>query len=151
MARYALVIGIAIYDNFPNLTKAATDAEAIARLLEKHGKFQDVKRFPARWIKDESRFEVALDKPLKSNELREALKTFLLEQAHKQEALIYFAGHGFEVASWTGEKEGYLATSDCTSNGQNAILLDDFNVLIGKSDLSNLVVLLDCCHAGSIL
>lgn len=34
MARYALVIGIATYDHFRNLPKAATDAEAIACLLE---------------------------------------------------------------------------------------------------------------------
>jgi Caspase domain len=36
MARYALVISIAKYDHFRNLDKAATDAEAIAKLLEQH-------------------------------------------------------------------------------------------------------------------
>lgn len=36
MPQYALVIGIANYDNFRNLPKAATDAEAIALLLEQH-------------------------------------------------------------------------------------------------------------------
>ena len=150
MAKYALVIGIAAYDNFRNLPKAVTDAEAIAQILEERGNFQEVQRLPGRCIKGESksRWVVAEDTPLTGKKLRETLKTFLLEQAHKQEALIYFAGHGFEVASWTDDKKGYLATSDCSSNGRNGISLDKLNVLIGKSELSNLVMLLDCCHAG---
>ncbi len=51
----------------------------------------------------------------------------------------------------TGEPKGYLATSDCNKDGQNAIAFDDLNTLIGKSQLSSLVVLLDCCYAGSFL
>ncbi|WP_414519397.1 caspase family protein [Nostoc sp. PCC 9305] len=64
---------------------------------------------------------------------------------------MYFAGHGFEAPSLTGEPKGYLATSDCNKDGQNAIAFDDFNTLIAKSQLSSLVVLLDCCYAGSLL
>lgn len=152
MARYALVIGIANYEKIsPNLPKAATDAEAIAQILEKQGNFQDVERLPRRWIKEENCWEVAQDKKLTGKDLGEALKIFLLEKAKHQEALIYFAGHGLEVASWTDEKKGFLATSDCNSDGRNGILLDDLNVLISKSEVSNLVMLLDCCHAGYAL
>ncbi|MFB2969287.1 caspase family protein [Aerosakkonema sp. BLCC-F183] len=152
MVRYALVIGIANYEKIsPNLPKAVTDAEAIAQILEKKGNFQDVERLPRRWIKEENRWEVALDKKLTAKDLGEALKKFLLEKAKHQEALIYFAGHGLEVASWTDEKKGFLATSDCSSDGRNGIWLDDLNKLIGKSEVSNLVMLLDCCHAGYAL
>ncbi len=76
---------------------------------------------------------------------------FLLEKAKNHEALIYFAGHGFEAPTLTGKRKGYLATSDCTSDGQNAIAFDDFNDLIRESELGSLVVLLDCCYAGSML
>ncbi|BBD70543.1 diguanylate cyclase [Nostoc commune NIES-4072] len=76
---------------------------------------------------------------------------FLLEKAKNHEALIYFAGHGFEAPTLTGNQKGYLATFDCTSDGQNAIAFDDFNDLIHKSQLASLVVLLDCCYAGSFL
>ncbi|MEQ8975656.1 MAG: caspase family protein [Coleofasciculus sp. C1-SOL-03] len=151
MARYALVIGIANYNNFSNLEKAVVDAEAIAQRLERHGNFQEVKRLPRKWLNDENRWAVASDKRLKGKELGDELRTFLLEQAVKNEAVVYFAGHGFPVSSCLGVAEGYLATSDCTEDGRNAILLRHLNALIAQSDLSSLVILLDCCYAGTLL
>ncbi|MDP8966530.1 MAG: caspase family protein, partial [Cyanobacteriota bacterium] len=151
MARYALVIGVAAYNNFRNLEKAVTDAEAIAQLLERQGNFQEVKRLPAKWLKDESRWAIAGDKKLTGKELGNALRLFLLEQAAKNEAVIYFAGHGFPVSSCMGVEEGYLATSDCAEDGRNAIPLRHFNALMVESDLSSLVVMLDCCYAGTLL
>ena len=150
MARYALVIGIAKYDNFPNLPKAVNDAENIAQLLKEHGWF-DVQPLPGKLIESENRWQVTPDKKLLGKELGQALRLFLLEKAKGSEALIYFAGHGFEAPSLTGEPKGYLATSDCNKDGQNAIAFDDLNTLIAKSQLSSLVVLLDCCYAGSLL
>ena len=151
MARYALVIGVAAYNNFRNLEKAVTDAEAIAQLLERQGNFQEVKRLPAKWLKNESRWVVGADKKLTGKELGKELRTFLLEQAVKNEAVIYFAGHGFPVSSCMGVEQGYLATSDCYEDGRNAIPLRDFNTLMVESDLSSLVVMLDCCYAGTLL
>ncbi|MCL6754572.1 caspase family protein, partial [Nostoc sp. CCCryo 231-06] len=151
MPRYALVIGIDKYDNFTNLPKAVNDAEKIAQLLREHGQF-DVQPLPGKLIEGENRWQVTPDKKLTGKELGQTLRTFLLEKAKGSEALIYFAGHGFEALSLTGEPEGFLATSDCNKvDGQNAIAFDDLNTLIGKSQLSNLVVLLDCCYAGSFL
>jgi len=137
MARYALVIGVAAYNNFRNLEKAVTDAEALAQLLERQGNFQEVKRLPAKWLKDESRWVVGADKKLTGKELGNALRTFLLEQAVKNEAVIYFAGHGFPASSCMGVEQGYLATSDCYEDGRNAIPLRDFNTLMVESDLSS--------------
>ncbi|MEH2061490.1 MAG: ATP-binding protein [Nostoc sp.] len=151
MPRYALVIGIAKYDNFTNLPKAVNDAEKIAELLREHGRF-DVQPLPGKLIESENRWQVTPDKKLTGKELGQTLRTFLLEKAKGSEALIYFAGHGFEALSLTGEPEGFLATSDCHKvDGQNAIAFDDLNTLIAKSQLSSLVVLLDCCYAGSFL
>ena len=150
MARYALVVGIAQYDNFRNLDKAATDAVAIVRLLQVHGQYQ-VEPLPKRLVAAENRWELATDKKLTGKDLGQTLETFLLEQANGHEALLYFAGHGFEVPGLGSKKKGYLATSDCTSDGRNAILFSDLNDLIRESSLSSLVVILDCCHAGSFL
>jgi hypothetical protein len=150
MARYALVLGIAKYDNFTNLPKAVNDAEHIAQLLREQGRF-DVQPLPSKLIESENRWQIALDKKLTGKQLGEALRIFLLEKAKGAEALIYFAGHGFEAPSLTGIKKGYLATSDCNKDGQNAIAFDDLNSLIAESELSSLVVLLDCCYAGSLL
>jgi WD40 repeat protein/energy-coupling factor transporter ATP-binding protein EcfA2 len=150
MARYAFVVGISKYDNFRNLEKAATDAAALARIFQTHGQYQ-VEPLPKRLVEAENRWELAIDKKLTGKDLGQALETFLLERAKDQEALIYFAGHGFEVPGLGRRKKGYLATSDCTSDGRNAILFSDLNDLIRESSLSNLVLILDCCHAGSFL
>ena len=120
MARYALVIGIANYNHFRNLPKAVTDAENIARVLREHGRF-DVQPLPGKLIEGENRWCVAPDKELTGEKLGSALRQFLEEKAKNHEALIYFAGHGFEAPTLTGKQKGYLATFDCSSDGQNAI------------------------------
>lgn len=152
MARYALVVGIAKYERLPSLTKPHTDAEAIAQLLGQHGTFQEIKRLPATWNTERNSYEVAY-KPLTGKELGQALRQFLLEQADKGEAIIYFSGHGVSVEDNLGRRKGYLVTSDCTLEtlDTRGISLDSLNQLIEESNLSSLVVLLDCCHAGYAL
>jgi ABC-type uncharacterized transport system fused permease/ATPase subunit len=159
MARYALVIGIAEYKKpLRSLPKTTTDAEAIAQRLEQCGNFQEVKRFPARWNAEQERYEM-LAKAVTGAELGQVLKTFLLQQAKDNEALIYFTGHGITVANLLGTHRAYLVTSDCTIQIENqqvveqqrGIDFDDLNALIRESSLSSLVMLLDCCHSGSFL
>ncbi|WP_017318320.1 nSTAND1 domain-containing NTPase [Mastigocladopsis repens] len=157
MARYALVIGIAEYQSpsLPRLSKTINDAEAVARLLEEYGDFQSVQRLPQRWNKDKNGYEIGAQK-LTGAQLGQELRTFLLEQAAKNEALIYFSGHGFTISDNLGQQKGYLATSDCQIEvvgneiveQKYGIPLDSFNELIRDSELSSLVVLLDCCHSG---
>ncbi len=153
MARYALVVGIAEYGNSSlNLTKSTIDAEAVAQLLEQHGNFQEVKRLPRRWNRDRNCYEVA-HKRLTGIDFGKVLREFLLEQALKSEALIYFSGHGITVSDILGRQKGYLATSDCTLETieKHGIALDSLNALIREADLSSLIVLLDCCHSGYFL
>lgn len=149
MAKYALVIGLDQYDHFSNLKSAAKDAEAIAQLLEQHQ--YHVTRLPRKLV-GENQCAIASDKPLSQKELGKELRSFFRERAKHQEAILYFAGHGFRVSdALTGEEEGYLATSNATKEGQNAIPFDSLNKLMGKAELSSLVVMMDCCYAGSLL
>jgi WD40 repeat protein/energy-coupling factor transporter ATP-binding protein EcfA2 len=158
MARYALIIGITEYQSphLSRLPKAATDAEIVAQVLEQYGDFQ-VKRLPESWTPDKKR-KVG-QKKLTGAELGQELETLLLKQAAGSEALIYFAGHGFTISDNLGEQQGFLATSDCQIEmvGKEAveqkygISIESLNRLIGKSDLSSLVMLLDCCHSGYFL
>ncbi|MDZ7969568.1 MAG: caspase family protein [Nostoc sp. DedSLP03] len=160
MARYALVIGIAEYlsPSLPRLSKTTNDAEAIAQLLELYGDFQSVKRLPQRWNKDKNGYEIAASK-VTGAQLGQDLRTFLLEQAANNEALIYFSGHGFTISDNLGQQKGYLASSDCQiefKENENVeqkygIPLDSLNDLIQESQLSSLVMLLDCCHSGYFL
>jgi len=160
MTRYALIIGISQYSSvsLPPLSKATTDAERVAQVLEKYGAFQEVKRLPARWEQSKECYEVVA-KPLNSAELGQTLRQFLLKQAARNEALIYFAGHGITVSDNLGQQKGYLATSDCIVeiedkqivDQKRAIALDSLNELIAQSELSSLIVILDCCHSGYFL
>jgi WD40 repeat protein/energy-coupling factor transporter ATP-binding protein EcfA2 len=160
MARYALVIGIAEYisPSLPRLSKTINDAEAIAQLLEQYGDFQSVQRLPQRWNKDKNGYEMAAQK-VTGAQLGQDLRNFLLEQAANNEALIYFSGHGFTISDNLGQQKGYLASSDCQielKENENVeqkygIPLDSLNDLIRDSELSSLVMLLDCCHSGYFL
>lgn len=149
MAKYALVIGLDQYDHFSNLKSAAKDAEAIAQLLEQHQ--YHVTRLPRKRVR-ENQWAIASDKPLRHTELGKELRSFFRERAKHQEAILYFAGHGFRVSdALTGEEEGYLATSNATKEGQNAIPFDSLNKLMSQAELSSLMVMMDCCYAGSLL
>ncbi len=159
MNRYALVIGISEYSSnrLQSLPKAASDAESLAQLLEEHGNFQ-VERIPKRWDNTKNRFEVAA-KPVTKEQIIKELRTLLWERAVNSEALIYFAGHGLLVFDELDEVQGFLAASDTQIENRgeilvkerNAISLELLNRLIQKASVSNLVMLLDCCHSGSFL
>ncbi|MEH1900005.1 MAG: caspase family protein [Nostoc sp.] len=145
MARYALVVGITDYTNqLSNLTKPATDAEAVEQVLKAHGDFEDI---------------AVLKGKVSTTKLAEGLKTLLQQQAVKKEALIYFTGHGITVSDSLGTQQAYLATSDLTIVTQGKQIIEQIggisllslNNLIAKSNLNSLVVLLDCCHSGYFL
>jgi tetratricopeptide (TPR) repeat protein len=152
MAKYALVIGIQKYggNGFSDLKKPAADAEAIAQILEKCGDFVKVNRSPSRWNPEKNSYEIAETK-LDGKTLEKEITEFF-EQVGNNEALIYFSGHGYQIEK-LGNKKGYLVTSNCTTEtvATHGIALDDLNNLILQAELSSLVVLLDCCHAGSLL
>ena len=145
MARYAIVIGIAT--NLPplkSLSKTAGDASAIADLLEAQGDFVAVNRLIG---------EVSQAK------IESTLQTLLLEQADRNEVVIYYTGHGFPLVESFGRRRVYLAPSDCrvtVREGQvvaqvGGIALEGLNGLFQCANLSNLVVFLECCYSGAML
>ena len=149
MARYALVIGIAKYNSplLSNLSKTVTDAEAVAEIFRQYGNCEQV---------------TLLKGEVTAAQLGQGLKTLLLEQAVNNEALIYITGHG--ITGVTGadileKPQGYLAASDCNLSKSGdfwlvrggGISLSSLNELIKKSNLSNLVIILDTCHSGEFL
>jgi energy-coupling factor transporter ATP-binding protein EcfA2 len=144
--RYALVIGISEYQSpLKPLSKPASDAEAVAVVLKKHGDFQEV---------------TVLKGAVTSAKLIQALRTLLLEQATQNDVLLYFTGHGIPVVDpVVGKPRAYLATSDSAIalegkqviEARRAVPLDSLNDLIQESQLSSLVMLFDSCHSGDFL
>jgi hypothetical protein len=147
MARYALVIGITQNQTpLQTLEKSVADARAIAAVLREFGDFQ---------------VELLL-KPEETTykALAAKLKEFLEQRALRHEALIYYTGHGFPVIDAFGEMEAFLAPSDCVvqldADGQviaqeKGLSLTAVSKLAARAELSNLVMLLDCCHSGYLL
>lgn len=152
--RYALVVSISKYhSSLGNLTKPSGDAKAFAQVLREHGKFDTT----------------LLTETVSSDDLKQAFEVFLTRQAVGSDALIYFTGHGFTLTESENYKTAFLATSTCevtTSQDYDVSLQNNLvkvprviaqrygipfnflNQLISESNLSSLVVLLDCCHSG---
>jgi hypothetical protein len=149
MARYALVVGISKYDKFTHFAEGRNGCGSDRPTAGAASLYCDSL---TRKLVSENQWAIDPDKKLTAAELSTELKTFLRERATRQEVVIYFAGHGFRVTdALTDEEIGYLATSDSTKDGQNAVRVDALNTLLSKSDLGSLVMLLDCCYAGTLI
>jgi WD40 repeat protein/energy-coupling factor transporter ATP-binding protein EcfA2 len=158
MKRYALVVGMSVYESphLESLPKTVHSAEAIAQVLEQYGDFQEVRRLPANWLSDE-RAEVAAAAVTEVDLVKEI--KYVLQQADLGELLIYFSGHGFVVADSFGDSKAYLAasntqidlTADQVIGQRQGISLESLSKELFHANLSSLVLLLDCCHAGAVI
>ncbi len=154
MNRRALVVGINRYPFIKNLERPASDAEAIAHLLENHGGFQ-VRRLPA-GIGDD-RFNVN-PKPGNGEENvnitileEEIIKLFAIGETDCPDlALLFFAGHGLRKPR--GLKEGFLATSEaCPRKEVYGFALNSLRDILEASEVKQQVIWLDCCHSGKFI
>lgn len=149
MSRDALIVGINQYQSLPPLNAPAADAEAVAGRLQTQGEFR-VHRLPE---------AIKKGRPVVSS--RNKVTTQMLEDSLIQlfkpkgknipaTALFYFSGHGLQREA--GVQEGYLATSDTDpSKGNFGIPLNWLRRLLQQSPVRQIVVILDCCHSGSLL
>ena len=116
MSRDALVVGINSYqdERLPNLTAPAEDAEAIAKILERHGDFK-VWRLPEAIDSDKKTPYVGKKSQVALAQLKKALVQLFKPEGkqYPDTALFYFSGHG--LRSTLGIQEGFLATSDIDS------------------------------------
>lgn len=158
MTRDALVVGINQYpflkDRLTSKTKhlktPASDAEAIAQLLEKYGEFQ-VRRLPA--INLDGKLQVNPKQSVTLKELESAITELFSPKGQRvpETAVLFFAGHGLRRSLDDGT-EGYLATSDTGSSkvpwGLSLLYLRQ---LLHESPVRQQIIWLDCCHSGELL
>jgi uncharacterized caspase-like protein len=126
--RVALVIGNSAYQHSRALPNPANDAEAMAKLLREIG------------------FETVVPRlDLDYRAMREAVRTFGLAARAADVALVYFAGHGLEIAG-----ENYLAPTDAKLERDSDLeyeavtLASVLNAAAGARRLR--VVILDACR-----
>ncbi|MDJ0600504.1 MAG: caspase family protein, partial [Crocosphaera sp.] len=158
MTKYALIIAIPEYDHdhFKPLEKTTQDGEAIAKILHQYGDY-DITRLPRKGNTDTAEYEMKAGR-VTDEDLYSELELFLTQKAKNQPALIYFTGHGFTICDRLGRENGFLATSNCKitdkdgkNKQENALPLEHLNCLIDQANLSELVLLLDCCHSGNLI
>jgi hypothetical protein len=125
--RVALVIGNGNYGQLPRLINPVNDASDVSQSLQRLG-------FQVTTIKDAS-FE----------QLRVALLAFGRQAADADMALVFYAGHGIEVAgeNWLLPVDGQLKTdADVNSEAMNLR-----TVMLAVSDAKTLgLVILDACR-----
>lgn len=131
----SLIVGINHYQHAGALYACAADAKAIASRLETHT--DGTPNYECRLL-------TATDAAtaISRAKLRGLIQTLFAD--FSGEALFYFSGHG--AISPAG---GYLATSDAESL-DIGFPMSELIELANGSKASDVLVLLDCCHAGAI-
>jgi len=128
----ALIVGINDYPNSP-LNGCVNDANAIGTILESHG--DGSPNFGVKMMTSPSL-------SVTRSSLREAIESLFTGDSDM--ALLYFSGHGYIKS--TG---GYLVTTDATRYDEG-VSMDDVLKLANASKSKNKVIILDCCHSGSL-
>ncbi|GAB1545423.1 hypothetical protein NUACC21_80990 [Scytonema sp. NUACC21] len=157
MIRDALVVGINQYpflkdtptSKAKHLKTPASDAEAIAQLLETDGNFR-VQRLPRSNI--DGRLQVDPEKPVTADELLNEITKLFLAEDGRDTALLFFAGHGLQKPLGS-LKQILMATSDANPGNKkwNGILLRDLREIVEQSPVKEQIIWLDSCYSGELL
>ena len=155
--RNALVVGINQYPFLEDaktgpakhLRTPASDAEAIAQLLEAANNFQ-VRRLPCSEI--DGKLQVDPDKLVNAEELEHEITKLFLPKDDRDTALLFFAGHGLPKP--LGDlKQILLSTSDVNPRLKKwkGLLLRDLWDIVEQSSVKEQIIWLDSCHSGELL
>lgn len=127
--RKALVVGINDYPTSP-LNGCINDAVAIANTIDRHA--DGSPNFSVQSIHDIK---------TKGELLINIEKLF---EGDCESALFYFSGHGY-----INELGGYIVTPDATKHDMG-VSMEDILKFANASKIKNKIIILDCCHSGSI-
>ena len=153
MSRDALVVGINNYqyEGFPQLRTPATDAEAIAKQLERYGEF-NVRRLPEAIDPSTKTPFVGKKTQVTLAQLQDTLIQLFKPEGNQvpDTAVFFFSGHGLRVTQ--GVPEGFLATSDIYPPAKfNGLSVRWLRELLQESPIKQQIIWLDCCHSGELL
>lgn len=130
MTKKALVVGINDYNGINDLSGCINDAEAISTLLARDGN-------------DDVNFSVKKGLNIKT---KGELNGFIREcfSGNEDVALFFFSGHGY-----LDTYGGYIVTPDCQEYDMGISMRNILDV-VNSSKCHSKVVILDCCHSGSM-
>ena len=142
---FAIVIGINKYQNeITPLQSAVLDALAIAEILQNTYQYE--------LVHPDFDTGVTIDQYATKERLETLLTKILphkLKLTKKDRLIFYFAGHGIARNSDTGP-EGYLVPQDADLKQQDSLLkMSDVHDWLSQLECKHLLVVLDCCFAGT--
>ena len=134
MAKKALLVGIDKYDNFSDLTGCVADAIAMHERLRRNS--DRSKNYGCRlMVNGDGNEGPKVTRPA----LRDACNELF---SFPDDVLFYFSGHGALTS-----QGGYLATSEAQRNDWG-IPMQEIIEMANKSPATDILLILDCCHAG---
>ena len=141
----AVVIGINEYQNgITRLKTAVPDAIAIASILQDSYQYQ--------LIHPDFKSGIIVNQSATSNCLTRLFTKILpqkIKPTKNDRLLLYFAGHGIARNSDTGP-EGYLVPQDGEINNPDSLIrMGDLHHWLSQLECRHLLVILDCCFAGT--
>jgi serine/threonine protein kinase len=142
----ALVVGVSYYRHGSSLTPlpmARRDARALAQVLAD----------PAVCAFPRGNVSLLMDEKAVRSRIVRRLSDWLPQQAKGADlAVIYFAGHG-TTERVGGKEEGYLLPHDADQRHvkDRGIAMGDLIGWFQDIEAESLVIILDCCHAGSLM
>jgi hypothetical protein len=134
--RRALCVGIDKYP-FGSLRGCVNDADRMASLLAKHE--DNTPNFDCRTFRAPE--DGGGDKITRS-ELRKAVQELFRQPA--EVALFHFSGHGT-----VNDLDGYLVTQDASAYDEG-LAMGEVLKMANDSKTEEVVIFLDCCHAGNL-
>jgi YD repeat-containing protein len=136
----AVVLGVNAYQaGVPRLKTPVPDADAVGALLETQHGFKKVLRCDAEVTGERVR-------ALFKGKLRDELGGELVA---RDRLLVYFAGHGLSLPSEHGP-EGHLLFADADpADPRTFFAMSELRKLLGALPCRHLLVVLDCCFAGT--
>jgi Caspase domain len=135
MPRRALIIGINTYVGVNNLNACVADAQSVANVLARHKDGE--KNFDCIACLDRTDSGELITR----GKLRAAVTNLF---SFDGDVLLYFSGHGF-----LGPTGGVLGTSDGTIDDWGIPMQEVVDLATGSA-ARQILIILDCCHAGQI-
>ena len=146
--RWALIIGISDYVNFQDeiggdLPGASLDAQRMRDVLI------------SRWGFDASHVRLVLDTDATRERIRHELTDWLPSVVQPNDLVVfYFAGHGSQMWDTSGDEPDGLDETICPTdvlkgNTDGDIADDELNSWLSALPTSDVVAILDNCHAGT--
>lgn len=133
----ALLIGVNTYKNLKSLSASVRDVDAMVGVLTRHRDGTDRLNYGCTALRDQAPDGSLLTRA----QLRRAITAHFKDE-FPGDLLLYYSGHGV-----LGDTDGFLAAYD-SERDDPGVPMTEVMTLAKNARAREIVIILDCCHAG---